>query len=131
MLKDEILDYCQRDYVSFAELDKHFPELFGGNEVLIWPGCPNLIVWQGFSKEGADIIVDLLNSKKLYLYPSRPFVYALDGKLLKLPVAKRIWNYKREHWLPMVLCPKPPEYYAKKEEAKKQAAKKKVPQKRA
>ncbi len=71
--------YCQRDYVSFAELDRKFPELYGGNEALIWPGYPTLIVWEGFSKEGAGIIVGLLNTRKLYLYPSRPFVYALDG----------------------------------------------------
>jgi len=113
-MEERLIEFCQRDHVSFVELKENFPELFGGEIAICLPNYPNLIVWQGFTKEGADLILRLVNEKKLFLLPSSPLIYAIDGALIKMPLARGIRNYKNPHWIPMVLCIHPPEFYKKK-----------------
>jgi hypothetical protein len=112
-MEARLIEYCQRDYVSFAELEREFPELFGGDLAICFPDHPNLIIWQGLNQRGADLLLGLVKRKLLFVYPSYPLVYAIDGVLMT-PVAKRIRNPKRPSWFPMVLCIHPPEYYEQK-----------------
>ena len=108
-MEDTILEFCQKDHVSFMELHNTFPGLFGGETALCFPDFPTLIVWQGFTQEGADVLLNVLNGRRLFLYPCPTLIYAIDGGGLSLPVAKRIRHYRHPHWLPMVLCLHPPE----------------------
>lgn len=117
-LREDIIDFCQRDHVSFVELKKNFPEMFDGEHAICFPDYSNLIVWQGLSQDGAELILSLVNERKLFLLPSNPLVYAIDGALVNMPMAKRILNYKNPHWIPMVLCIHPPEFYQKQKKKK-------------
>jgi len=102
-LKQEILDYISKHpATSFAELSMVFGEKIRGEEALIFDN-ENIIIWTNLSKEFIEIFKELLNEKKIVVVPSNPLVYACDGKLLKLPIAKRLIKYKEPHWLPVVL----------------------------
>ena len=39
------------------------------------------------------------------MVPTSPFTYMHDGRALTLPLVKQIRQYKKPHWLPVVLRP--------------------------
>lgn len=108
---DAIFEYVKEmKHVSFAELERVFPQFFGGNGVIELVAAKNIFIWYGFSSQGTDVFLNLLRTKRLYPHPCRDFlgnglslVYLVDGKLLSMPIARRAIQYKKPHWLPVVL----------------------------
>lgn len=93
----------ERDHVSFAELANDLPAFKDGD--LMWELLDNLIVWVGMTKAATDAIDELRSVPWVFFQPSSVLVYAIDGGLLKMPIAKRMTAYKSPRWLPTVIRP--------------------------
>ena len=104
-LKEAIKRRVRLGGVSFVELARDIPSAFGGNVVL--GGFETLVVWTGLSKDGAEAVLSLVQTGEIHMTPTSMLVYAIDGRLLNLPIAKRVQSYKRLHWLPVVFNPGP------------------------
>lgn len=63
----------------------------------------NVILWYGWKAEYTDLIGSMLKANELHARCTNSFVYAIDGKTLKLPVAKQPQHYKKRHWLPVLV----------------------------
>jgi hypothetical protein len=98
----------QTDYVSFAELASRFgrANFNGGDRVIELE--PNLILWGGLTQEASDAVRGLLSDGIIAVHPSSLMVYMADGCIPRMPIAKRIKAYKKEHWLPVTLRPAKP-----------------------
>jgi hypothetical protein len=109
-LKERIYRYVMdMDHCSFVEVEKLAGPEHAGNQCM-HHGDQHTIVWVGMSAELADVVIELLNDKKVELMPclsfvgGMPLVYITDGKLLSLPLVKRkLLGYKEDHWLPCTL----------------------------
>lgn len=92
--------------VTFVEIGESFPSFFGGNEI-VGITEKNIVFWIGLSKTGSKIITELINSKSIHMQMTDPMVYAFDGGLLQLPLAKNnSKRYEELHWLPVTLSPR-------------------------
>jgi len=97
-LKEEILEFCKRGAVSFAEIENRFGK---GTEGY---GCQeNSWYWFHLTKETVCAIHELFKEKKIIFYPSDPLVYLVDGIIPTYPIAKTGRKYKKDHWLPVVI----------------------------
>ena len=48
-------------------------------------------------------IKELLANKEIKILPASEWVYVIDGVFLNLPIVKKAnYQYKKEHWLPVV-----------------------------
>jgi hypothetical protein len=87
--------------VSFVEIEGAFADAKGDHEIAL--DDRNVVLWQGVSYQLADAVRDAIKMGLVELSPTSPLVYAIDGKLLRLPIAKGARNYKSPRWLPVVL----------------------------
>lgn len=105
--KDIIVDYCKdHEGVSFAELNREFEKAgleYKGDYVVQSNKLENIVYWQGWNKEAATAIQELLKDDVVRLEPCQVFIYMIDGEFPDLPVVKREPSYKTPHWLPCVL----------------------------
>jgi hypothetical protein len=62
---------------------------------------PSITIWAGISRFAIEAINELMSEKRLVMKPTGPFVYYLDGCVLKHPIAKQIRDYKTQRWLPV------------------------------
>lgn len=96
---DEIVKYvAEATHVSFVQLEREFPQYFGGTQCISLTGLDTIILWTGFTEEGSALFLNLVNSKRLYFHPTTtlfggmPAVYMIDGKLLsRSPSPKQIY----------------------------------------
>jgi len=90
--------------VTFAELENRFEWLGGGNQELILTG-PNLLMWTGLSAEGVAFYMDRGVRDQLEPSACSWLLYADDGKMLRMPIAKRPpkGGYKKQRWVPTML----------------------------
>jgi hypothetical protein len=93
--------------VSFADLTLNVPGFTSDNPkrgyVMPYPEGANIVVWYNMSKVGADAIAELVRSYKIELLPTAPYIYAVDGLVPQMPVAKAVRAYRKQHWLPMII----------------------------
>jgi hypothetical protein len=96
-------------HVTFAELDQKI-EGFSGGELQISINneqASNIVLWQGLTEEGVSALEELRQAKKIHQLPAHVLSYLHDGKMLKLPLAKRPQHYKTQHWTPVCFNPGP------------------------
>jgi len=108
-IKEEIYIYefiKENRGVSFAEIEGKF----GSGNATIELKDKNIIIWSGLKDDVADDIIELINEEKIYAHPTSSVIYILDGKALRLPIAKDPpkEGYKELHRLPVVLDIEPP-----------------------
>jgi hypothetical protein len=100
-----------RDYVSFAELAREWPEHFnvrgeayGIEATNRGENVGNIFYWTGLSAIGVKALE--IGRPALFTFePCNPLSYFIDGCALTLPLARRVRKYKEPHWLPVVLRP--------------------------
>lgn len=107
-LKAEILEMVQsRGNVTFVEV-QNMPGGDGHYEIVLGEG-PNVILWQGLSKEAADAVIGLRSEGAIHYVPTPTLTYIIDGAILRLPIVKSpkalARGYKSERWLPVVIQP--------------------------
>lgn len=96
---------AERQYVTFAEIKQMLgPEVFEGQQALYTKGYPNIIIWANMSDNVVDAISELMRETKIYPNPASILTYIVDGEILRMPVAKRLIQYKKPHWAPTVFC---------------------------
>lgn len=109
MMKNEIIKKIYRDdHVSFVEVERIFEKYqfdYRGDKTLHHEEYPHLIIWAGWNEEAVDLVADVLKQEAICLQTTHNLTYLIDGGGLSVPIAKGIKNYKKDHWLPMVLRP--------------------------
>lgn len=103
-LKADLLELVTvRRYVTFAEIGRFLAGRVEGNITLHHPASPNLIIWEELNETIINAISELMQGKRIMMYPCQVSTYITDGARLRLPVARHKAQYKRPHWLPMYL----------------------------
>lgn len=69
------------------------------------PACGNLVMWVGVSRALVDGLNELLGLRRVHYRPTSFMVYAYDGRMPQLPIAKRPPRdgYREPHWVPVVI----------------------------
>lgn len=104
-MKQAILDYLRRDYVTFAELSRSIEGFRATNDdtTALHPAdYPTIIYWY-VSKAGADAILSLLKSGEIEAFPAHQLSYLFDGAFLDHPIARAVRQYKKPRWAPVCL----------------------------
>lgn len=98
-MKQIILSYIKhRENVSYAELSRDIEGFTGDYEDQL---KQNLVLWSGVSLDASIALAELIKERQIFLSPASPLVYFIDGCVPGLPVAKRVQEYKKRHWLPV------------------------------
>ena len=105
-MKQEILEYIQQYRgVTFVELEKLLGDAVKGEGLLVMTDYPNIVLWDCVNEEFIATIRELLTEKKIVAKPTVLLTYLIDGKMLRLPIAKKCYPYKTLRWLPIVFNP--------------------------
>src|SRR5262249_51527203 len=95
---------------TFAELDQKI-EGFSGGELQIGidnEKASNIVLWERVTGEGLNALEEVRQAKKIHQVPAHVLSYLHDGKMLRLPLAKRRpQHYKTPHWAPVCFNPGP------------------------
>ena len=108
-LKERIFELISKEGCeTFAEIQSHNIEDFGGDYLFTWEHRPDLVLWSGLSKESIAAFTELLVEKKIFPHPCHFLAYVYDGGALRLPIAKGASKrYKKQHWLPIMFKTRP------------------------
>lgn len=92
--------------VTFAEIERKWPDLFGGKLVLSLPDLSalNIYLWFNMSELGVDVFQELQRRKKIRPLVTSIFTYVADGIVPTVKVVgkqKITKRYKNERWLPV------------------------------
>jgi hypothetical protein len=104
-LKAAIWAFVGREQsVSFAELEREFPEHFDHPDrvAITLEPYENVILWSGTSTELASSIVELAQASLIVTKAVSAFIYSIDGAMLRLPLARFLRSYKHPRWLPVI-----------------------------
>lgn len=107
-MADAIVDIVTRyGNVTFPELVSHLGEQARGDQVITLAGRDDLVLWAGVSETFAVALNACRD--RIEPQPTMSLLYLMDGGYLSLPVAKRVTAkpYKAQHWIPVVLNPRP------------------------
>jgi hypothetical protein len=107
-MAEQIFDLVSsRRTVTFAELENHIEGFGGGDKTLIYDGdrCSNIVLWAGLTDAAIDAMEELRIAKRIHPIPANILTYLMDGKCLRLPIAKAGRHYKKPHWVPVVFNP--------------------------
>ena len=92
--------------VSFVELEREFPEEFDGQEHAMYlTGYDNILLWQPVSQAMAEALNSASNNGRIVMKATQPIVYAIDGKMLRIPLARKARQYRTPRWLPVTFSP--------------------------
>ncbi|WP_028746355.1 hypothetical protein [Rhizobium mesoamericanum] len=94
---------AKRSGVSLVELARDIPG-FNGDEV--WGNLDNKVaIWINMSKSAIAAMTSLIAADKIEATPTNALVYAFDGGMLDMPIAKTIKRkYAKAHWFPVVFA---------------------------
>ena len=97
------------DYVTYAEMPRvlsSFMPVKGDLSAEVGH-VPNLVLWVGMSQEWIQTLNELFTAGLIWRQPCPVLSYMVDGKVLTLPVAKRLpkGGYKTPHWGPTCYRP--------------------------
>lgn len=100
---DAVVEKCRQlgGGVTFVELKDMLGRYMDVQGTWAWEIAPNTILWADMSEQFLAVMDEA--RPRLDIAPAAWLVYAMDGGLLSLPLAKRIpkGGYKSEHWLPV------------------------------
>jgi hypothetical protein len=94
-------ELLERNHVTFAEISR-IEGARGDREITIETDeASNIVLWQGVSQELADALEIIRQEGQYEPRPTGILTYAIDGMMLRMPIAKRKRHYKTPHWLPV------------------------------
>lgn len=92
--------------VSFVNLCREIEGFSGGLAMV--DKNPHIVFWIGVSSEGVRAINELRAEGRIEMKPTQALTYLVDGEMLNLPQVTKVYNYKKDHWLPVIFdVPKP------------------------
>jgi hypothetical protein len=107
-LADRLAAYVlDHDHVSFAQLADDFPEFRDGEFTIVQvgPKHSNIVLWTGMTRAATEAYAMAIKSGRVTAAPTSPMTYLLDGRALRLPIAKTSRHYQKPRWLPVILRP--------------------------
>ena len=63
----------------------------------------NIVFWGGWNKDACEVFYNALQKSNANYIRTNYMLYYIDGKIMNIPIAKRIRKYKQMHWLPVVM----------------------------
>lgn len=105
-IQKDILEHARKEgYVTHSDIEYIF-EAQGFNYKGDFIDCSetndNIVFWCGWNQEAYSLLHDLLIKGFIVKDVATPLVVFLMGKGLALPRVTRRYNYKTEHWLPVM-----------------------------
>lgn len=96
------------DGVSFVDIENAFALNgfdFKGNFLISTTVAEekNIVFWGGWNKDACEAFYNALKKSNANYIRSHHLIYYMDGKIMNIPVAKRIRKYKSMHWLPVIM----------------------------
>ena len=116
-LKTQVYQRIRMDAgVSFVELKQAFPDEFGDkykDTAMCHPKHKTILFWVCISSDMITALNNLIADGLIKMTSTSHMVYLMDGSYLSFPIATREYDYKREHWMPVVFnsvkrCPPTP-----------------------
>lgn len=105
-MKAEVLKYIRKNNsVSYAELQWFFEQkgyTYKGEIMACADQCEHVVFWDGWNQETFDILAELLSEGLVHREPTSFMTYLIDGASMRLPLVKKVVQYKTDHWLPTV-----------------------------
>ena len=77
----------------------------GDHELVVGPY--NIVLWSCLSAPVIDAIRQLQKQGRISVVPCETLTYAIDGKILKLPIATEAEIYDSPHWCPVLVSTEP------------------------
>ena len=95
--------------MSLVELTEWLGESYRGDGRITDPHDRNIVLWTNVCQEIVDAMNILIKDGRIELRATSPLIYAMDGEVLRLPVAKRppAAGYVHPHWQPTVFAVPP------------------------
>lgn len=104
-LKQLILNYIEtHPGTSFVELERLFEQnsiKFKGDYEYTAKDDENHIFWTGWQQEFFTLVSELVKDDLIEKNYAQPLIYYIDGKVLRLPVAKTPRKKKKPYWMPI------------------------------
>jgi len=106
-IEDEVVKYVTgREYVTFVELERLLKEHIDTTGEFCMELAENVILWVNMSEAWVELMQRLLKEHRLFLHPSEPLVYFMDGGSLSMPLWKGR-KTKNPRWAPVCFCSYP------------------------
>lgn len=107
-MRNTILNFVKgKKYITFVDLEHLFKEhgidYKGDYGLCSSPEYEHILYWTGWNKEAIDLISSLGKEGLIYYSLGDNLSYLIDGGVLNLPIAKKIYHYKTDHWLPVFI----------------------------
>lgn len=105
---EAMFDYIKaHPCTSMVELERIYSKFgpINGDHILYMDGYENIAMWLQMSEGFAKAVEELLD--KVKIDPASLLVYAVDGKLWNMPLAKNKRHYKKLRWCPVTLSVPP------------------------
>lgn len=107
---DKLVEFMlEKKSISFVNINRFFAEqeveYHGDKAIALDKDHPNILRWINWNDFAIDVY-DYAMKKlgdKVEINTCAPLIYAIDGCILTIPVAKSIRNYKNERWLPVIM----------------------------
>lgn len=107
-MKEKVLQFIRANpRTSFNELEKFFLDCgfdYRGTCTIDLRRGSNIVLWEGWNAEAVDILMQLVLERKINIVRASKVEMMLFGKALLFQIVKvPKHDYKRRHWLPVVL----------------------------
>jgi hypothetical protein len=97
--KPQLLEFFKKGGVSMVEIMR-LPESGGDRDLLLGEN-PSILIWHSMSPELVQALSELLRDQLISVRQTSVLIYAIDGTMLRLPIAKSVKRqYKNLHWMP-------------------------------
>jgi len=112
-LNAAVIEYVRpRTAVDLQSLQMDLAEYLDveGEEGLALRASPNCVVYSGCNRAFCEVLVGLIEKKRLYLQPAKSSMYDAESLPFKLPLQEGLPEEKpkRPIWVPMMLQVSPP-----------------------
>ncbi len=98
-------NYKQLNFVDIEHFFAKHDFDYKGELEMFFGKFEDIILWTGWNQAAIDVLKELLDSKKIEIAEmsvnAACMCYIQDGKVQKYPIVKRIYQYKKPHWLPV------------------------------
>lgn len=107
-VRQSILDCLakQRNGVTFAALEKAMTADgvdYAGNNVLYSGHFNNCVMWEGWNEEAVNALSALKEAGAIQFVLTNVGMYMLDGKVTTYPIADKLNNFDKPHWMPTLV----------------------------
>ena len=113
-LADAVVRLVERsDWVTFVQLAQFLESLevpWRGEINLSMASDRNVLLWSGMSRQMSEVVLSLLDERRIFAHRSSIAAYHVHGGALSLPLADRParGGLQEPHWLPVALRAVPP-----------------------